>query len=126
VIGAVTNNAKGIAGMDWSAKILPIKVLDSNGQGDIASISQALAYLVAKKNAGLKVVAVNMSLGQYNTSANKYLEENPASLKERCQEAYDAGIVLVAAAGNGNVDWNSYPAYYPTVMAVAAVDQSLG
>jgi thermitase len=124
VIGAVTNNNKGIAGVDWSAKILPIKVLDSNGVGDIADVSAALSYLVAKKTAGVKIVAASMSLGQYNVSTDKYVEEDPSSLKERCQEAHDAGIVLVAAAGNGDVDWNSYPAYYPTVLAVAAVDSS--
>ena len=124
VIGAVTNNSKGIAGVDWSARILPLKVLDNQGQGDISNVSAALAYLAAKKSAGLNVVAANMSLGQYNVSADKYAEEDPAGIKERCQEAYDAGIVLVAAAGNGGADWNSYPAYYPTVIAAAAVDQN--
>ncbi|MBN3033083.1 MAG: S8 family peptidase [Candidatus Saganbacteria bacterium] len=124
VIGAVTNNNKGVAGVDWSAKILPIKVLDSGGTGDIADVAAALSYLVAKKSAGVNIIAANMSLGQYNEAADKYIEEDPAGLKERCQEAYDAGIVLVAAAGNGNVDWNSYPACYPTVLAVAAVDST--
>jgi len=41
-------------------------------------------------------------------------------MRDRCQEAYDQGIVIVAAAGNGSVDWNTYPAYYPTVLAVSA------
>jgi len=123
IIGAVTDNSLGIAGLDWHAKLLPIKVLDSSGSGDISDISEALAYLTAKKTAGKNIVAANMSLGQYNTGADHYTEEDPASLKERCQEAYNAGIVLVAAAGNGNVDWNTYPAYYSTVLAVAATDQ---
>lgn len=126
IIGAVTNNGKGIAGVDWSVKLLPIKVLDYQGSGSIADVSDALADLAALKTSGKNIVAVNMSLGQYNdiSDPSKYTEEDPALLKENCQKAYDSGIVLVAAAGNGNVDWNTYPAYYPTVLAVAATDQN--
>jgi|GEM_PF-921869 len=127
VIGAVTNNAKGVAGVDWQAKILPIKVLNSGGSGTIADILDGIAYA-----SSLSVEAINMSFGQYNDSANKYVEENPGEwppgagngLKDFCQLAYDNNVALAAAAGNGDVDWNTYPAYYPTVMAVAAVDQN--
>jgi len=125
VIAAATNNSKGIAGMDWKAKILPIKVLNSSGSGDIATVITGLRYLSALKALGVNVVAVNMSLGQYNDlnfSPNRYVDENPGGIREVCQDAYDHGLVLVAAAGNGNVDWNTYPAYYPTVIAVAATD----
>lgn len=123
IIGAVTNNGKGIAGTDWNVRILPIKVLNSNGGGSIADVSDALANLAAfRTSTGRNIVAINMSLGQYNDSSNHYIEENPASLKENCQRAYDSGIVPVAAAGNGGVDWNTYPAYYPSVLAVAATD----
>ncbi|MFA6431693.1 MAG: S8 family serine peptidase [Candidatus Margulisiibacteriota bacterium] len=129
VIGATTNNGKGVAGVDWSAKILPIKVLDDSGSGDTIDVSAALAYCAALKAAGLNIVAINMSLGQYNSmeaghEGDRYYEDDPTELKENCQLAYDQGIVLVAAAGNGNVDWNTYPAYYSTVIAVAATDQS--
>ncbi|MFA5113211.1 MAG: S8 family serine peptidase [Candidatus Margulisiibacteriota bacterium] len=122
VIGAVSNNGKGIAGLDWNCKILPIKVLDSTGSGLVSTISQALAYLAALKSTGVNVTVANLSLGQYNTGVDRYAEENPANLRDRCQDAYDEGIILVAAAGNGSVDWNTYPAVYPTVIAVAATD----
>lgn len=122
VIGAISNNAKGIAGVDWGVTILPIKVLNSDGVGDPATISSGLAYLAALKSSGVNIVAVNLSLGQYNEGSNMYVEENPANLRDRCQEVYNQGIVIVAAAGNGSVDWNTYPAYYPTVLAVAATD----
>lgn len=142
VIGAVTDNNKGIAGIEWKAKILPIKVLDYLGRGDAANISAALAYVTALRStwevsggtSGANIVVVNMSLGQYNDNVKylhngvyEYQEQDPANLKERCQEAHDQGIVLVAAAGNGDVDWNTYPAYYSnysTVIAVAATDSS--
>jgi thermitase len=139
VIGAATNNSKGVAGMDWNAKILPIKVLNSAGGGDMSDTCAALAYLTALRSSweatggtsGVNVVVVNMSLGQYNDGVKflhdgvmEYVEENPNGIKERCLEAYNQGIILVAAAGNGDVDWNTYPAYYPTVIAVAATDSS--
>ncbi|MFC1568113.1 S8 family serine peptidase [Candidatus Margulisiibacteriota bacterium] len=117
VIGAATNNSIGVAGVDWSARILPVKVLNWQGDGLMTDIKEGIAWARAK---GADVI--NMSFGQYNSGVNKYLEENPGDIKTSCQNAYDDGIVLVAAAGNGNVDWNTYPAYYSTVLAVAAVD----
>lgn len=119
VIGAATNNAKGVAGVDWQGVILPIKVLDHNGSGTLVHIKEGITWAI---NKGADVI--NMSFGQYNESSNKYIEENPGDIRGKCQDAYDAGIVLVAAAGNGNVDWNTYPAYYPIVLGVAAVDSS--
>jgi len=115
VVGAVTDNGIGIAGMDWKAKILPIKVLDNQGRGDIANVNQALAYLAALKSTGTNIVVINMSLGQYSADSE---------LESRCSDAYNQDVVLTAAAGNGNVDWPTYPAYYSTVVAVAATDDS--
>lgn len=109
VIGATTNNGKGVAGVDWQAKILPIKVLDNEGGGGMDDIVDGIAWAILK-NADV----INMSFGQYSTHA---------SLESLCLNAYNAGIVLVAAAGNGDVSDPAYPAYYSTVMAVAAVDQ---
>jgi thermitase len=119
VIAAATDNGIGVAGVDWGAKILPVKVLDSNGDGLMTDIKEGIQWARAK---GADVI--NMSFGQINQGVNKYVEENPNGIKDSCQDAYDGGIVLVAAAGNGNVDWNIYPAYYSTVIAVAAVDQN--
>jgi hypothetical protein len=60
-----------------------------------------------------------MSFGQYAPDSG---------LQQRCTDAYQNNIVLVAAAGNGNVeDWSGYPSYpagYSNVLAVAAVDSS--
>jgi thermitase len=118
VIAAATNNGLGIAGVDWRARILPVKVLDNHGEGIIYDILDGIAYA-----SSLSVEVINMSFGQYNSSLDKYVEEDPAGLKERCQDAYNNNVVLVASAGNGSVDWNSYPAYYSTVIAVAATDK---
>lgn len=122
VIGAATNNGKGVAGVDWQAQILPIKVLDSEGYGDMDDIVDGIVHAISN---GADVI--NMSFGQYNRGNDKYVEEHTldlVELKDRCQDAYQAEIVLVVAAGNGNVDWITYPAYYPTVISVAAVGKN--
>ncbi|PIS29887.1 hypothetical protein COT42_04075 [Candidatus Saganbacteria bacterium CG08_land_8_20_14_0_20_45_16] len=108
IIAAATNNGIGMAGVNWHAKILPLKVLDNRGYGYMSDIIQALDYA---REHGAQVI--NMSFGQYSSDRD---------LAAACLAAYQAGIVLVAAAGNGNVDWPTYPAYLPTVMTVAAVD----
>ncbi len=113
VIAASTNNGVGVAGVDWLAEILPIKVLDNYGNGSMADILDGITWAMAQD-----VDIINMSFGQYSPSL---------SLQQRCQEAYDQGIILVAAAGNGNVEYlnshPSYPAGYSFVLAVAAVDE---
>lgn len=113
-IGATTDNGKGVAGVDWQAELLIFKVLDSNGNGDMAWILPAIADANS-----LSVEVMNMSFGQYVPDSN---------LETRCAEAYNNGVVLVAAAGNGDVEyWNgepSYPAGYSNVLAVAAVNSS--
>ena len=108
VIAAVTNNNTGIAGVNWGARILPIKVLNSTGGGEIPHILEGITRAI---NKGADVI--NMSFGQNSADAG---------LQESCLAAYQAGIVLVAAAGNANVSTKSYPAACATVIAVAAVD----
>lgn len=115
VIAAATDNGKGIAGVEWKAVILPIKVLNNEGEGSITNINQGLAYLTALKSQGTSIEAINMSLGQDSPDSN---------LEARCSEAYNQGIVLVAAAGNHDWDTKSYPAAYESVIAVAATDQN--
>jgi len=110
LIAAASNNAKGIAGINWYARILPIKVLDAGGEGSMADILLGIEWARAKR-----ANVINMSFGQYTSDA---------SLQTHCQNAYNDGIVLVAAAGNGGVNWPTYPAYLSTVLAVAAVDSA--
>ncbi|OGC25639.1 hypothetical protein A2291_04410 [candidate division WOR-1 bacterium RIFOXYB2_FULL_42_35] len=110
VLGAVTNNGKGVAGVDWQAKILPLKVLDSSGTGTNTNIKAAIAYASSRN-----VDVMNMSFG-FNSS--------PSGLQSTCSDAYNNGAVLVAAAGNDNVTSLRYPAGYDTVLAIASVDSS--
>ena len=79
------NNGIGIAGVNWHARIMPVKVFQSNGQGDAATISQGINYAASKG-----ATVISMSFGSYSRSL---------TMEAALQNAY-ANCVLVAAAGN--------------------------
>ncbi|MCS7220960.1 MAG: S8 family serine peptidase [Anaerolineae bacterium] len=106
IIGAITNNGIGVAGMSWQGKLLVYKVLDRYGMGTYADIASAI---VSAQERGARVI--NLSLGG---------KEDSQTLLDAVNSAYQAGILLVAATGNdGNVSVR-YPAAYPQVVAVGA------
>ncbi|NIZ13046.1 S8 family peptidase [Phaeobacter sp. HF9A] len=101
-IGAL-NNTIGMRGVADNVDIFALRVFPG------ASISKLMAAIDTAIE--LQVDVVNMSLGGANPSA---------LLQQRMQAARQAGILLVAAAGN-NAGPVMYPAAYPEVMAVAAI-----
>ena len=110
LIGAATNNARGIAGLVWSGRtLLPIKVFDNSGSASSANLVKGLDYAAAH---GAKVA--NMSLGIVGTSSD------PA-LSQAIARAAAADVLLVAAAGNTPNDGIYYPASDPNVLAVGAI-----
>jgi len=88
--------------------ILPVRVLDSNGRGNTFTLAYAIEWAV---NQGADVI--NLSLG---TNADSLV------LRDTIQKAIAQGVIVVAAAGNMNTDQPQYPASYPDVIAVTAVD----
>lgn len=120
IIGAVGNNAIGITGVSWSVKIMPLKVLDQNGEGTIADIIEAIDY-AAQHNARV----INMSFSGPDFSRPLY-----------DSIAYYPNVLFVAAAGNGGEDnlgdnndnplYSEYPAAFnlPNIISVAATDQN--
>lgn len=85
IAAAKGNNGIGIAGVNWAAKIMPVKVFQSSGQGNMATIVQGINY--AAQNGA---TVINMSFGTYARSL---------ALEDALANAY-ANAVLVAAAGN--------------------------
>ncbi len=94
------------------ATILPMRVLDGDGQGSVFTVAEAI---VDAADAGADVI--NLSLGTDNDIKSKVLDE---SLKH----ADKAGAVIVAAAGNGGDKAKRYPASNNKVWSVAALDAS--
>jgi len=92
------------SGIAPGVRLVALKVLDSNGQGRISNIIAALDYVVSHQ-AALQIRIINISVGaqvaeSYNTDV----------LTQAVKRAVDAGIIVVAAAGN-NGRWNGQTQY---------------
>jgi subtilisin family serine protease len=92
------------------SKILPVRVLDVDGRGNTFVLAYAIDWAVAH---GAKVI--NMSLGS---------DYDATVLEEAIANAQRSGVVVVAAAGNDNAENPQYPAAYPGVISVTAVDDN--
>lgn len=103
-----TNNGYGVAGVAYEAKIMPIKVLAANGGGTIADIAEGIRF-AADNGADV----INMSLGGGGASH---------LMQEAIDYAYKKNVVVIAAAGNSSQNAASYPARYPKVIGVSALD----
>ena len=108
VIAALRDNDVGGVGLAPAVKVLPVRVLDANGVGDHEDIASGVVWATSQ---GADVI--NMSLGGAETSE---------VLEVAVRYALDAGVVVVAAAGNSRFNGNlvSYPAAYSGVIGVAA------
>ncbi|MHB8054578.1 MAG: S8 family serine peptidase, partial [Candidatus Aminicenantales bacterium] len=112
IIGAEADNGQGVAGVNWSVRILPVKVFNRNAVGQTSWVANGIIWATQH---GARVI--NMSLGGRDVIANQTLE---IAIKY----AFDRNVVLVAAAGNDGKEGVWFPAAYgPYVIAAAATDQ---
>jgi len=100
---------EGVVGVAPDVRLLGYKVCGVDGRCSDFAIQQAIAEAIAQ---GAKVI--NMSLGQIGWSD---------SLNDAVQDAWDAGLVIVAGAGNDGMDQLFYPAAFDNVISVAAFDE---
>ncbi|MEI6729394.1 MAG: S8 family peptidase [bacterium] len=109
-VAASGNNNLGVTGVCPSCKILPIKFMDATGNGTTANGINSINFAVAN---GAKVL--NLSWGSNGYSA---------SLQAAINNAYAAGVTVVAASGNENVTDYQFPADMNHVISVAATDRN--
>ncbi|MGM0436649.1 MAG: S8 family serine peptidase [Bacillota bacterium] len=115
-IAADSNNNQGVTGIMWDAEIIPVKVLDDDGYGTNWDIAQGILYSAGLTNdpkISQPVDVINMSLGGSSVSE---------TIEEAVIEASNAGVIIIAAAGNSDSTSPMYPASYPEVISVGAVD----
>lgn len=119
--GATSNNSRGIASVSRGAKLLPLQVIDDNGNGFSDDVAQAIIYAIDQ---GADVI--NMSLGTNG--------DDP-QVRSAVDLAFENNVVVVAAAGNcGNstsgpcsgqtAGYVTFPANYNRVVAVGATDSN--
>jgi len=110
-VAAVANNNLGVVGVAPDASLVIAKVLGDSGSGSISTVANGMIW--AADN-GAKVIS--MSLG-----ANL---DCPSVLQDAANYAWSKGVVIVAAAGNANMDDAHTPANCPNVTPIGAVDET--
>ena len=110
-IAQTTNNGLGTAGIAYNAKIMPLRVLDSYGEGDSADIARAIRYAVRH---GADVINLSLEFPSYVRAA-----EIP-DIVNAIRSAHNRGVLVVAAAGNHERLAVAYPARVRSVVAVGA------
>lgn len=110
IAAAATNNNLGIAGMA-QVRIMAVKILNASGIGSDSDVASGIQYAMDN---GANIVVLS-----FGASSSTFV------LRRAVERAWQAGLVLVAAAGNEGASAISYPAAYAEVIAVGAVDSSL-
>ena len=118
-IGAKGNNAKGVTGVNWNVSIMALKIFNGESAYD-SDITEAIDYVLAMKDKGVNIVAINASYGGYGGSQDDVMNDLIKILGSK-------GIVFCAASANDNLNNDyipAFPASYnaPNIIAVDASD----
>jgi serine protease len=114
VIAQSTNNGIGLTGVAYHARIMPIRVLDYEGKGDVATIARGIRFAAGR---GARVINMSFEFDIGLTSS-----EIPDVLSA-VRYAHRKGAVMIAAAGNTEDTRIAYPARARNVIAVGATTE---
>ncbi len=92
ILGAIADNNRGIAGINWKVKLMPVKALGAQGSGSSSNVSRGIVW-AADNGANI----INLSLGGAGFGTNE-------ALLSAITYAYGKGALIVAAAGNDLAD----------------------
>ncbi len=120
IAAAVGNNGKGITGVNWNAKILPLKFMRNDGRGNLSDAIECIEYVIDNIKKGRNIKVVNASWGEYQSSS---------ALRDAIRKLRQNDVLFVAAAGNDKNNNDAkpfYPASYDldNIIAVAATDKN--
>jgi len=104
-VASIISGSEGIAP---NAELFVVRVLDDEGIGNSFHVAEGIVQAV-----DLGVQVINMSLGLYH---------NSQVVRDAVRYANDKGVLMVAAAGNDTFARLPYPAAYPEVLSVTAID----
>ncbi len=90
IIGAMGNNERGVTGVNWRVSMIPVRVLNSHGSGSVVNVEKGIRYAMAQ---GADII--NLSFVGTGYSELLY---------RAIQDAYDKGILVVAASGNDTAE----------------------
>lgn len=110
-IAETTGNGIGVSGLAWRAQIIPVRVLDASGNGDVLTITRGLRYAIRH---GAQIINLSLEFPPELTRA-----EIPSML-DALREARARGVLVVASTGNEGLARIAYPARASEVLAVGA------
>jgi serine protease len=114
IIGERVNNGEALTGLAYGAKIMPVRVLDSDGLGDADVIARGIRWAV-----GHGADVINLSL---EFDSNMRAGQLPTVISA-LRYAARRGVVVVGASGNEAEDKVSYPARSSAVISVGATTE---
>ncbi|MFJ3220764.1 type VII secretion-associated serine protease mycosin [Kitasatospora sp. NPDC086801] len=117
IIAARRSDRTGFVGLAPDATILSIRQNDSDGNGDVSTLVQAINDAVKAK---AKVINISQDVRGAGAAGFGGYQE----LKAAVQAAEDSGVVVVASTGNDGKEGDTYPGAFPTVLAVGASDRN--
>ncbi len=110
LVAAVGNNGIGVTGVSWNSKIMPVKVVKADGQGEDIWVAQGIIYAV---DAGADVISVSL-----------VMDTDVPAVHSAVTYAISSGVTVVAAMGNDNSSTIRFPAAIPEVIAVGSTDHN--
>lgn len=119
-IGAAGNNLVGVTGVNWSVKIMPIKIYDNDGLGSTsAMLVNSYSYIRMMKLRGVNIRVTNNSYGGCDEACGY-----DQATKDGIDSMGEVGILNVFAAGNDGRNTDTLPAYpasytSPSIISVA-------
>lgn len=118
VIAAKKDNGIGVAGVASGAKIVPLKVMDSNGRASIKNVTRAIEWCLTND-----IDVINLSIGYHRKFMDLIIDNSSADYnKERLviEKALESGISIISSVGNDTNEEMKYPARYKGVISVAS------
>ncbi len=112
-IAQTTNNRKGLTGIAFKAKLIPVRVMDANGRGTTANIASGIRWAA---NHGARVVSMSLNFG---------CDIPIPAVEQALKYAHRKGVILVGSSGNRSAqDCPSLPATAPQVLSVGGTTES--
>ena len=111
IAAAIGNNSRGIAGVAWGSKIMPVKICDDGPDYGASWSDMAEAFMWAADN-GAAIISCSFGGIGYSQTMKDAID----------YAVIDMGCVMVASMGNSYRNETSYPAGYQSVIAVGATD----
>ena len=118
-VAAATNNSVGVGGVAWDSRIMPVRALGRSG-GTSFDIIHSIRYAAGLSNASGDLPTqpadvINLSLGGAGSSQSE---------ADAVTAARNAGVIVIAAAGNSGTQDFEFPASYEGVVSVSATNQT--